>query len=88
MNRYRKVLDNSAISFSSLSVGQSFTCDNTVYLKIAPCVAGGVYGCNAVRISAQATPGQNRFRSFSNSAVVYNGNMYSLVHESRLPSSF
>lgn len=88
MNRYRKIVENNSVAFSSIGVGQSFTADGVVYLRIAPVTAGGVYGCNAVRISAQAFSGQPRFRAFTSYSTVYNANMYHLVHESRLPAGF
>ncbi len=79
MKRYRKFLESSGASFSTVAVGQSFTMDGAVWLRIAPS-----NGYNAVRISAQAESGQARFASLNANATVYNVNQYCLVHESRL----
>lgn len=70
-------------TFGNLRVGQSFTRDNMVYLKVKPFVTNGITR-NAVRISAEKKPGTDRFRYFDSTGVVYNSNKYHLVHESRL----
>lgn len=82
MKRFRKILSNTQATFSSVSVGQSFTVDGEVWERIKPCRVDGV-SVNAVRISAQAEPGNPRFDLFSDFDAVWNVNEYALVHTSR-----
>lgn len=71
------------VTFGDLRIGQSFTTNNMVYLKVKSFNSDGC-SYNAVRISAEKKPGTSRFKCLSNYDVIGNPNLYHLVHESRL----